>query len=1631
MSRIHAPVFRWRSLAALSSVCVIALLLGLVLACSARAQAGDLAAPTLLSPSNGATGVVVLPTTLSWHVVTYATSYTVQISTVSDFSTVYVTRDGITTTSVDISNLAAGTTYYWRVKAYATKSDTYTIQSPYSAVWSFTTKSTILTAPSLLTPANAATAIPLPPRVTWSGVAGAAAYVVQVAETPNFSTILLSKNVIGATSAELSGLLAASTYYWRVKAYASGQEGPWSSTWSFTTGQANALVAPTLLTPSNGATHVALSPKVTWSALANASAYSVQIATTADFVSTVGVQSALTNMAELKNLLADTTYYWRVRAVTLSSANVVTSEGPWSTGWSFTTMPTLVLGAPTLLVPANGATNVALPPRVSWSAVTSATGYAVQFSLTADFATVVAAKDGITGTTVEMPGLLSNTVYFWRVRAVAAASATNAASVGPWSTASSFTTAPPSTLLAPTLLAPANGATGQVLPLRLYWSPVAGATGYVLQLARVADFSVVVLTKEGLTATSIEVPGLLAGTTYYWRVRAYSQTSASTVPSQGPWSTVWSFATAAAPVLAAPTLLAPASGTTGVLPPVTVSWSAVANAAGYTVQVSTSAVFATTVQAITLSTTATTAKITGLVGSTTYYWRVRAYVTGASGPWSTAWSFTTAVIPTLTAPVLTVPANGATNVALPPHPAWHAVANAATYQIQVARVADFSALALNKEGLTATTVELPGLLAGTTYYWRVRASAPGVIGPWSDGWSFVTAQALVLGTPTLLAPANGAQGVALPPVVSWTAITGAQAYVLQVATTSDFATVVTRTATVTSIELPGLLNNTTYYWRVRAYGSGVYGAFSAYRSFTTAPDSTFGIPTLLSPTNGATNIALPPHLTWTAVTGATGYVVQIARVPDFSAVILTKEGLTSTAIDVPGLLLGTTYYWRVRAYAVATDTSPAIQGLWCTPWSFSTLPAPELLAPVLTAPTNGATAVALPPHFSWQAVTNATGYLVQVSTSSDFATVAASRTGTGTTVEITGLLGLTTYYWRVKAYVTGAYSPWSTVWSFTTAEAPVLVAPTLLAPANQSLGVALPPVVSWAAVTGVPVYVVEVSTTDGFTTLTLNKSVIGATSMQLVGLALRTKYYWRVKAYANGAFGPYSAVWSFTTGDAPVLAAPVLTAPANGATGVALPPHVYWNAVTGANGYVVQVAAVADFSTVVLTKEGLTTTTAELAGLQAGTKYYWRVRAYAYLTDSSTPLQSAWSTVWAFLTASPTPALTAPTLIAPTNTLTGVAVPPQASWSAVTGAQAYAVEVSTTSDFLTIALSKSSTGTTVELSGLQGNTTYYWRVKAYAGGVFGPYSAVWSFTTAQAPTLTAPTLVSPAHGATGVSVPPVVSWSAVANAAGYWVQVATTDGFTSILIGKSVSSGTAAELSGLAAGTTYFWRVRAAAVGVDGPWSLTRSFTTAQTQTLTAPTLTAPTNGATGVALPAHVTWSTVVGATGYTLQVGTVADLSTVLMTKDGLTTGAVDVPNLSSNTTYYWRVRAYTTTTTNTVTTTTPGPWSTIWSFTTAQVLQPPTVPTLVAPANNDGVAPPVATLSWNAAERATTYVMQLSRNEQFTDVIANETVTTTTKMISTLVAGTQYWWRVKAVNNGGASAWSTVWTFMAISQ
>ena len=189
-----------------------------------------------------------------------------------------------------------------------------------------------------------------------------------------------------------------------------------------------------------------------------------------------------------------------------------------------------------------------------------------------------------------------------------------------------------------------------------------------------------------------------------------------------------------------------------------------------------------------------------------------------------------------------------------------------------------------------------------------------------------------------------------------------------------------------------------------------------------------------------------------------------------------------------------------------------------------------------------------------------------------------------------------------------------------------------------------------------------------------------------------------------------------------------------------------------------------------------------------------------------------------------------------------------------------------------------------------------------------------------------------------------------------------------------------------------------------------------------APTLSSPSNGATGIAVNTTWSWSSVSGATSYELWI--IKDTAGTAYTKDPSVAGTSwsNATPLDSNTLYYWRVRASNSGGSSA--------WSGYWHFTTAAPTPPlttPAVSTLSAPPNGSGSALPV-TFQWLTSPTATSYEIEISDTTSFSRLTFDATTSGTTETLyyPSLSYSTQYYWRVNASNTSGTSSWSSPFVF-----
>ena len=259
-------------------------------------------------------------------------------------------------------------------------------------------------------------------------------------------------------------------------------------------------------------------------------------------------------------------------------------------------------------------------------------------------------------------------------------------------------------------------------------------------------------------------------------------------------------------------------------------------------------------------------------------------------------------------------------------------------------------------------------------------------------------------------------------------------------------------------------------------------------------------------------------------------------------------------------------------------------------------------------------------------------------------------------------------------------------------------------------------------------------------------------------------------------------------------------------------------------------------------------------------------------------------------------------------------------------------------------------------------------------------------------------------GNSAASGKPVLTWNAVPGATSYKVYRATSKSGTYSLLGTVTT--TSYTNTGAKEGTTYYYKVKAANGAGESAYSNVVSGKVVVTPKPAAPVVKIGNSSTSGKPM---LTWNAVSGATSYkvyraTSKSGTYSLLGTTTATSY-TNTGA------KAGTTYYYRVKA--------VNDAGLSPYSNIVSGQSKAVTPKPAAP-VVKIGHSASSGKPV--LTWNAVSGATSYKVYRATSQSGTYSLLG-TVTAMSYTNTGAKAGVTYYYKVKAVNAAGESAYSNI--------
>ncbi len=261
----------------------------------------------------------------------------------------------------------------------------------------------------------------------------------------------------------------------------------------------------------------------------------------------------------------------------------------------------------------------------------------------------------------------------------------------------------------------------------------------------------------------------------------------------------------------------------------------------------------------------------------------------------------------------------------------------------------------------------------------------------------------------------------------------------------------------------------------------------------------------------------------------------------------------------------------------------------------------------------------------------------------------------------------------------------------------------------------------------------------------------------------------------------------------------------------------------------------------------------------------------------------------------------------PANAAFNVSLRPTLFWRPTPKATSYHVQLDTHPSFTSIIFdAKGNVDTTVIVSGLAENQTYYWRVQAQNSEGMGLWSTVWHFTTTSSTAApAAPALISPVNAVENLTTNVDFRWTPVDNAQNYTLEYSFSNLFSPALQLRNIPD-TTFSVDTLQHNTTYYWHVRAVNSTGKSDWSATYHFTTIKApDPLELPQLISPVDGAENIFTNITLQWAPVPGANSYSLEVSNDENFSPAIF-YNAIADTFKRVFELNNATTYYWRISA-----------------------------------------------------------------------------------------------------------------------------
>lgn len=547
----------------------------------------------------------------------------------------------------------------------------------------------------------------------------------------------------------------------------------------------------------------------------------------------------------------------------------------------------------------------------------------------------------------------------------------------------------------------------------------------------------------------------------------------------------------------------------------------------------------------------------------------------------------------------------------------------------------------------------------------------------------------------------------------------------------------------------------------------------------------------------------------------------------------------------------------------------------------------------------------------------------------------------------------------------------------------------------------LTPTLSVSTVKGAKSYQYQVSLSDSFNELIVDKTFTKASYKLTLpqALAWGRNYFWRVRALdANNKPFPWSSTGKFSVS--------FQASPQNEFYTSDSTPKFKWISVQGYLEYQLQLSDNKWFINPIVDEIQSSGTSFQLITPLSEGQYYWRLRVR---TDDG---WGEYMPVWTFIVSKPVP--TAPILIFPANNLPLKDTTPSFNWKPSNNAVRYRIQISVSNKFSNI-LQDIYLEDLVSYytSSLLQEGKYYWRVAGINQyGMQGLWSSPKTFIIDITPPIK-PRLNKPINKDYLFDTTPALIINKVSGAQKYQFQIADDAGFSLPIFDQITTKNSITIPTNLALAyrSGYYWRARAIdAAGNESDWSDPNTFTVTFQRT--------PVYGSYTTDKTPTFTWYAVPGAKSYELVVQ-LEDGSDVFSSTTAAKIKSLTIPSTSllGIGKYRWMVRV------QLASVKLETPWRSL-----TITPQPLASPLLSSPKSGGYINNKTPTLEWNSVENAAHYELWLDNSSRFTSQEYSGFIEEPdiSAVMDTLQDG-KYFWKVRAINNLDVpGSWSAVSNF-----